>query len=170
MFRTKGDGKEGRAYHHNLIEDVASLDVGAGIVLGSIYFEWAIRRAIVALGKSSVSELNAKFKAGHNLGYEDLKRLWKEEVAGRDGISGLTDVFDLNPKKPVFGKLKLTGRDIDRARTRRNEIVHGGRCSPLPKNGFDYVMLQIAAAEALADLVERRSGRSIYSPIRRKTK
>ena len=169
MFRTKGDGKEGRSYHRKLIENVAALDVGAGIVLGGIYFEWAIRRAIVALGKSSVAELNAKFKAEHNLGYDDLKKLWKDEVAGRDGIRGLTDVFDLNPTKPVFGKLKLTGRDIGRARRRRNEIVHGGRSSPLPKNGFDYVRLQIAAAETLADLVEER-GRSIYNPIRRRPK
>jgi len=171
MFRTKGDGKENAHYHREMILAVARIDVGAAIVLGAIYFEWAVKRTILALGKSPVSKLNDLYKNGEDgkrLNMSKLKDLWKHEVQGCFGVPTLSDCFDTKKDKKVFGCLKLTWRDLERARELRDNIVHGGRCSPQPKNGMDYVELEIAAAEALAELVVSKSGKSIFKPIRRK--
>lgn len=95
MFRTKGAKKEDRWYHRDLIIKTAKMDVGAGIVLSAIYFEWAIRRTILALGKSPVGQLNELYKADKRLGMDELQKLWNVEVANRGGMVRLPDVFDL---------------------------------------------------------------------------
>lgn len=154
MFRVKGRLAESRQNHENLINHVTSKDPGAGIILAAVYFEWCVRRSIVALGKSSVAELNAKIKA-ERLNLEDLKSLWQKEVCVFvDGhkVSGLPDVFDMQRIKPVFGTLKLSWVDIDRARKRRNELVHGVRCAPLERTGAKYVALLLAASKVLSDI------------------
>ena len=154
MFRVKGVLKESREYHEKLIADVAKSDVGAGIILAAVYFEWCVRRSIVALGKSPIGDLNEKLHT-ENLNFEKLKSLWKQEVTVvRDGkvVSSLSDVFDLAKNKPAFGSLKLIWSDIDKARKRRNELVHGSSCAPLEKNGMKYVALLLEAAKKLDEL------------------
>lgn len=156
MFRVKGMLKESREYHEKLIGEVASRDIGAGIVLAAVYFEWCVRRSIVALGKSPVATLNAKLNS-EILSFDKLLGLWKSEVsveyAGRK-IANLPDVFDLRKNKPVYGTLKLMWKDIDKARRKRNELVHGGHCAPLEKHGMKYVALLIDAAHVLSELCE----------------
>lgn len=173
MFRTKGNGKEDATYHKRMILHIAEIDVGAAIVIGAMYFEWAIKRAVLALGSSPISTLNEMYRHGEDgqkLGMDKLKKLWKEELRGCVGCTSLSDYFDSKKNKRSFGRLKLTWRDLERARKLRNNIVHGGRCSPPPQNGIDYVELEVAAAEELAKLVETRTRKSIYNPIRRKCK
>lgn len=166
MFRVRGADRQNRQYHIALIQKVAADDLGAGIILGAVYFEWCVRRSIVALGKSSVADLRKRMK-DYGMGFENLRKLWREEVCKRySDVPVLPCVFDSLKKKPRFGKLLLDWHGIDSARKMRNRLVHGDVCTPLEKKGQAYVDLLLAASDIIADLTESK-GRSIFKIIRR---
>ena len=169
MFRVKGTNRQDRQYHIDLIRKVAAYDLGAAIILGAIYFEWCVRRSIVALGKSSVTDLRKKMK-DRGMGFEGLRKLWREEVCKRySDVPILSRVFDSLKKKPRFGKLLLDWHGIDSAHKMRNRLVHGDMCTPLEQKGQAYIDLLLAASNILADLTESK-GRSIFKIIRRDVK
>ena len=169
MFRVKGKERQDRKWHENTIRRVAEIDLGAAIILSATYFEWCIRRSILALGSSSVHDLACALK-NSKLSFEKLVELWNREVSvrfvGEEKIT-LSLIFDQCKNKPKFQNHLLTWQNIQRARKVRHAIVHGDRCSPLEPNGRKYVELLIAASAILSDLVEK-NGRSIFSIIRRK--
>ena len=169
MFRVKGENRQDRQYHIDLIRKVAAYDLGAAIILGSIYFEWCVRRSIVALGKSSVADLHKAMK-DRGMGFDKLRKLWRLEVCRRyPDLPALPLVFDSLKNKPKFGKLQLDWHGIDCARKMRNRLVHGDTCTPLEHQGRAYVDLRLAAGNLLADLTESK-GRSIFKTIRRDIK
>ena len=169
MFRVKGTKRQDRQYHIDLIRKVATDDLGAAIILGAVYFEWCVRRSVVALGKSSVADLRNKMK-DRGMVFEKLLELWRAEVCKRyPDIPTLPLVFDSLKKKPRFGKLLLDWHGIVSARKMRNRLVHGDRCTPLEQKGQAYIELLLAASSILADLVESK-GRSIFKIIRRDIK
>ena len=169
MFRVKGEGRLDRDWHEAMIAKIAAMDVGAGIILAATYFEWCVRRSIVALGESSVHDLSLKLK-DPNLKFGPLVELWNDEVAGRfvnGNTSTLSTLYDQCKNKPRFGNLPLTWQNIGRARKLRNALVHGDRCTPLEVHGQKYVDLLIAASASLAIMAEK-NGHSIFKVIRRK--
>ncbi len=171
MFRVKGERRQDRDWHEKMIAKVAAVDVGAGIILAATYFEWCVRRSIVALGVSSVHELSLKL-TDPNLRFDDLVELWNTEVAGRFGsgeMLTLPMLYDQSKGKPRFGNLPLTWQNIGRARKLRNALVHGDRCTPLDVHGRKYVDLLIAASARLAKTAED-NGHPIFNVIRRKAK
>ena len=171
MFRVKGKERQDRTWYENTIRRVAEIDLGAAIILSPTYFEWCIRRSILALGSSSVHDLACELK-NPKLSFEKLVELWNREVSvrfvGEEKIT-LSLIFDQCKNKPKFQNHSLTWQNIQRARKVRHAIVHSDRCSPLEPNGRKYVELLIAASAILSDLVEK-NGRSIFSIIRRTIK
>lgn len=163
MFRVKGDGKENQQYHELLIRKVAKCDVGAGIILAAVYFEWCVRRSIVALGRSEVAYLN-ELLARKDVDTDALIEIWRADVQN-ESIPSLPNVFDLEKGKPRFGNLVLTWKDVGKARKMRNRLVHGNRCTPLSQTGVKYVELLIAAADKLIRISSDRD-RSIFRVIR----
>ena len=169
MFRVRGANRQDRQYHIDLIRKVAAYDLGAAIILSAIYFEWCVRRSIVALGKSSVADLHKAMK-DRGMGFDNLRKLWRLEVCRRyPDLPTLPLVFDSLKNKPKFGKLQLDWYGIDRARKMRNRLVHGDTCTPLEHQGLAYIDLLLAASNLLANLVESK-GRSIFKTIRRDVK
>ena len=167
MFRVKGKERQDRMWHENTIRSVADIDLGAGIILAATYFEWCVRRSILALGYSYVRDLSCQLRSP-KLNFDSLVELWKEEVANRVGDSfTLPMVFDCRKNKQKFGNLLLTWQNILKARKQRHSIVHGDRCSPLEIHGRKYVELLIAASAVLSNVVEE-NGYSIFKIIRRK--
>lgn len=165
MFRVKGNGKENQQYHELLIRKIAKCDIGAGIILAAVYFEWCVRRSIVALGRSEVVYLN-ELLARRNVDMDALLEIWRADVQNED-IPSLPNVFDLEKGKPHFGNLVLTWKDVGKARKMRNRLVHGNRCAPLNQTGTKYVELFIAAADRLIR-ISTDQGRSIFRVIRGK--
>ena len=169
MFRVKGENRQERQYHVNLIWKVYHEDVGAAVILAASYFEWCIRRCILALGASSVTELRKKLN-DRQMDVEGLKDLWKSEVCTQHkNIPSLPNIFDLQRPKPRFDNTPLTWQSIDRARRLRNDLVHGAKCDPLEKHGRKHVELLIAASNVLIDLAEKRK-HPIFGIIRRGVK
>jgi hypothetical protein len=167
MFRVKGEERQDRIWHEKTIRCVADIDLGAGIILSATYFEWCVRRSILALGSSSVSDLSCQL-CNPGLNFDGLVELWNKEVAWRFGNDfTLPMVFDHRKNKPKFGNLSLTWQNIQKSRKRRHSIVHGDRCSPLEIHGRKYVDLLIAASAVLSTVVEE-NGYSIFNIIRRK--
>ena len=171
MFRVKGKERQDRTWHENTIRRVAEIDLGAAIILSATYFEWCIRRSILALGSSSVHDLTHELK-NPKLSFEKLVELWNKEASVRfvsEEKITLPLFFDRCKNKPKFQNHPLTWQNIQRARKVRHAIIHGDRCSPLGANGQKYVELLILASAVLSDLVEK-NGYSNFSIIRRKTR
>ena len=167
MFRVKGKGHQDRIWHENTIRRIADIDIGAGIILSATYFEWCVRRGILALGCSSVKDLSCQLRSS-KLNFDALVELWKVEVANRFGAKfNLPMLFDKLKNKPKFGSLSLTWQNIQKARKQRHSIVHGDRCSPLEIHGRKYVELLIAASAVLSNVVDE-NGYSVFNVIRRK--
>jgi hypothetical protein len=169
MFRVKGAEHQDRDWHENTNRRIACIDLGAGIILAAIYFEWCVRRSILALGSSSVHDLSEALK-NPKLNFEMLVELWNKEVVGRLGCDKkitLSIVFDGRKNKPKFKDMSLTWQNIQKARKMRNALVHGDRCSPLEIHGRKYVELLIMASAILSNVVEE-NGYSIFNIIRRK--
>ena len=171
MFRVKGEMRQDQDWHEKMIAKVAAMDVGAGIILAATYFEWCVRRSIVALGASSVHELSLKLK-DPQLKFDNLVELWNAEVAGLFGngdMPTLPMLYDQSKNKPKFGNLPLTWQNIGRARKLRNTLVHGDRCTPLDVHGRKYVDLLVAASARLAKTAED-NGHPIFNVIRRQAR
>jgi len=167
MFRVKGKERQDRIWHEQTIRCVADIDLAAGIILAATYFEWCVRRSILALGCSSVRDLSCQL-SGPALNFDGLVELWNEEVAWRFGNDfTLPMVFDHRKNKPKFGNLPLTWQSIQKARKQRHSIVHGDRCSPLEIHGRKYMDIFIVASAVLSNIVEE-NGYSIFNIIRRK--
>ncbi len=169
MFRVRGENRQDRQYHVSLIWNVYKEDVGAAIILAATYFEWCIRRCILALGATPVSDLRTTMN-NPGMNTDGLKDLWKSEVClQHSDICALPDVFDSQRPKQVFDGTKLTWQNIGRARKARNDLVHGARCEPLEAHGKKHVEIFIAASDILIKLAENH-GRSIFKIIKRGVK
>ena len=167
MFRVRGVNCENRQYHINLIRAVSEHDLGAAIILAAVYFEWCVRRCIMALGTSPVMELRATLN-NKRTNIEALKSIWSAEVH-KQGLPTLPSLFDSMERKPKFRNLTLDWKSINNAMKMRNRLVHGSNCNPKNENGSKYVELFLAATNILADLAESK-GYSIFAIIRRKPK
>lgn len=169
MFRVKGENRQDRQYHVDLIWDVHKKDIGAAVILAAAYLEWCIRRCILALGASPVAELRKKLNE-RQMDVEGLKGLWKSEVCSQHkDIDTLPNLFDLQRLKPRFDNTPLTWQSIDRARRLRNDLVHGAKCDPLEKHGRKHLEILIAASDVVINLVEKHKS-SIFRIIRRGVK
>ena len=169
MFRVKGENRQDRQYHVDLIWKVYNEDVGAAVILAASYFEWCIRRCILALGASSVAELRKKLN-DRQMDVEGVKDLWKSEVCSQHKeIHTLPKVYDLPRSKPRFDNTPLTWQSIDRARRLRNELVHGAKCDPLERHGRKHVEILVAASDVLINLAEKHK-HSIFRIIKRGAK
>lgn len=168
MFRIKGEKRQDRQYHVNLIWDVYDKDVGAAVILAATYFEWCIRRCILALGVSAVADLRKKLN-DKEMNIDGLKDLWRAEIGDQHEeriIKTLPNVFDVPMPKPTFDGVKLTWQSIGRARKLRNDLVHGARCEPLDKHGRKHVEILLAASDSLIKLAEEHK-RALFKIIKR---
>ena len=166
MFRIRGANRQNREYHVDLVHKVANDDWGAAIILAAVYFEWCVRRCIIALASAPVADIRKKVN-DRRMSFDKLQKTWAKEVCGqRPDVPALADVFDSIKGKPHFGNLVLEWRSIDYARQLRNRLVHGERCDPLERNGRKYVELLLAASDVIVQLSESR-GQSIFKPIKR---
>ena len=168
VFRIRGVNRQDRQYHVDLIRKVSNNDLGAAIILAAVYFEWCVRRCIIALGTSPVTYLREKLN-DHRMNAERLQKLWTAEVGKHyPELQTLSYIFDSQKNKPKFGNLQLDWKSIDYARQMRNRLVHGERCTPLEKNGQKFVEILLAASDILVNLAESK-GHSIFMIIRRNT-
>ncbi len=167
MFRVTGEDREDRQYHIDLIRTVSQNDLGAAIILADVYFEWCVRRCIMALGTSSVADLRKRLN-DHRMNFDGRKVLWTKEVHKKD-VPTLPCLFDSRKNKPKFLNLTLDWKGIKNAHKMRNQLVHGYSCNPKKEKGLKYVELLLAAADIIVDLAESR-GRSIFKKIIRRNK
>jgi hypothetical protein len=70
--------KDSSELREERIKQLLNEDPALASLLAVIHFEWTVRRAIVALGKSSNVEVREKLNRCH--GCDRYKDLWKEEV------------------------------------------------------------------------------------------
>ena len=167
MFRVTGEDREDRQYHIDLIRMVSQNDLGAAIILAAVYFEWCVRRCIMALGTSSVADLRKRLN-DHRMNFDGLKTLWTAEVHKKD-LPTLPSLFDSRKNKPKFLNLTLDWKNIKNAHKMRNQLVHGYSCNPKDEKGLRYVELLLAATNIIAYLAESR-GHSIFRKIIRRSK
>lgn len=167
MFRVTGKNRQDHNYHVRMIEAVGKLDMGAGIILAAVYFEWCVTRCIMALGRSSVAEIRRTISEECS-NFDDIVDLWRAEVVvAHSNIPIIPEVFDKKKKKQSFRGRVLTWDAIKKARKSRNELVHGKRCDPLEKHGRKHLDILLAASGIIAELAEV-SGHSIFRVVRRK--
>lgn len=166
MFRVKGKDKQDHEYHVKLIEGVASKDIGAGIVLAAVYFEWCVRRCILALSISPVAAIRAKLD-DKKMHIDELHDLWKCEVKRMHAdVPSLSGFFDNQKKKPTVGGRPLTWARIKQAISKRNCLAHGSCCDPKPIHGEKYLETLLVASRMLVDMAESKK-RSIFKIVRR---
>lgn len=97
----------------NRIEQFLTDDPSLSALLSVVHFEWTIRRAIIALGKSPNVVVRSQLKSCHGL--DRYKDLWKDEVF-------------LNDKLNVRLRLPEAVKDwngLGRAFRLRHRLVHG---------------------------------------------
>ncbi len=75
LVRDKFDERENR------IRGFLQSDPPIAVILSIVHFEWTVRRAVIALGRSPNKCIREKLKSYHGL--EAYKDLWKEQVSGR---------------------------------------------------------------------------------------
>lgn len=133
----------------HLAKETASI----AIILASIDFEWTLRRAILALGRSSTKEIRHKLEATRG-GYEDYKRLWKDEAQPRVGV-GIDNV--------VGNWSKLHGKGS--ASEARGRIVHGASVPISVERARFHVENLISASRALEAFTIQSEGKSLFQRI-----
>jgi len=106
MFLLKDNYKERK----NRIKGFLKTEPPIAIILSAVHFEWTVRRAIIALGKSPNVEIRSKFSK--RFYFDKYKEIWKEEISTPMGLISLVKVVQ------KWDELK---KAIDV----RNKLVHG---------------------------------------------
>jgi hypothetical protein len=89
---------------------IISEDPSLGALLAVVYFEWTVRRAIIALGKSPNVEIRENLHRSRG-GLDGYKKVWKHELSSK-----------LGKRLPEV----VTGwENLRRAFKLRNNLVHG---------------------------------------------
>ena len=142
---------------HAKIRSFIKKDPAIAVILAAADFEWTVRRAILALGRSPTKHIREKVLANCT-GLEKYKNAWKEEVKPRLN----SDLAIVVPNWFVFSK---------QAYPLRHRLIHG----VVGTTGHDYAKEKIdtilGASKAVVDYSLSKSeplyGRKI---VRRKSR
>jgi hypothetical protein len=139
--------------HQFIREYLTKKSAAIAIILASIDFEWMLRRAILALGKSETKDIRQKLRK-LNGGYEGYKKMWHEEVQPRVGYS-----LD----RAVKNWSKLHG---DRSASAvRGSIVHGASVPISLERATIHVENWLTASKMLEKFALEREGLSLFLRI-----
>jgi len=124
------------------------------IILASVDFEWTLRRAILALGKSSTLRIRENVLSNLKGGYDGYKKAWKSEVQPRIGIR-----IDQAVKKWS----RLHGKSS--AEKIRGSIVHGARVPISVSRARLHVENWLSSSKALDELCKKLERKSLFQRI-----
>jgi len=99
------------SFREEKIKQILVEDPPLAALLSVIYFEWTVRRAIIALGSSPNVEIRERMKLDH--GCDKYKQVWKDEVFPKIG-KRLPEVVDVGNWDGLRRAFKL-----------RHRLVHG---------------------------------------------
>jgi hypothetical protein len=94
----------------NRIKGFLKTEPPIAIILSAVHFEWSVRRAIIALGKSPNKEIRNKLLYCHGL--KKYKLLWKNEVSSHN-------------KHPSILTVINNWSDFKNSFEERHRLVHG---------------------------------------------
>ncbi|MBC8148002.1 MAG: hypothetical protein H8E98_08480 [Bacteroidetes bacterium] len=106
MFLVKDNYKERK----NRIKGFLKTEPPIAIILSAVHFEWTVRRAIIALGKSPNMDIRKELRHCHGL--KKYRKLWKKEVACKKTNPALISVVN-------------NWQDFRDAFEERHRLVHG---------------------------------------------
>lgn len=150
-----GFGSQNR---ENEIRRIAEEDPTTAVILGSVHFEWMVKRAILKLGMSPTKALREQledvYKINAMSGHRDYRRIWRREVEPRFKNAALGTVLGRLTKIQNVA-LHLRGR-----------IVHGNGTASR-KNAKDAIDLFLEAGEQLRAYATEH-GEDLDSALRRR--
>jgi len=133
---------------HKKIRSFLADEPTIAVLLAVTDFEWTVRRAILALGRSNTSALNYRFKTENTAGPDRLKEIWKDEVKPRFGE-------DLTAVVPRWQTLK------EKAIILRNKLIHGLQGTTGKSYAQRMVEVILSASTAVTEYAEAK-GERIY--------
>ena len=137
----------------HLTEQAASI----AIILASIDFEWTLRRAILAMGKSPTKVIRKSAFVTLQGGYMAYKDLWRAEVQPRTG---------LRIDQAITNWSSLCGSNG--AASVRGSIVHGASVPITVDRARVHVENWLSASRALEKLALKIERRSLFRRIVRR--
>jgi len=152
MFRVSDNHQR----RHRKISNFLATDPEIAVILGVIEFEWTVRRAILAMGKSPTKEINDRFEKEKIGGLSALNECWKKEVKPRT-------------KNGLCEYLQKDLPQIKKAIALRNKIVHGMQGKASGNYAANSVTSLIKASKDIAALTENMDS-SVYRNIPRRIK
>jgi hypothetical protein len=145
--------KDSSSSREEEIRQILAKDPPLASLLAVIHFEWTIRRAIIALGKSPNVEVRDKLKYCH--GCDKYKDVWKDEVFPKTQLCLPQAVKDW--------------QGLVRAFKLRHRLVHGTASC-----GFDYAKERVdwainAAVDVRSICADREINLDLRLPVRRRS-
>jgi hypothetical protein len=151
MFFVSDNQDERHTFIHELlIEKTASV----AIILASIDFEWTLRRAILAMGRSSTKDIRLKVLASKKGGYNGYKEAWCDEVEPRIGMRIDQAIRNWSSLHGKNGAAKIRG-----------SIVHGASVPISVARATTHVENWLLASRDLEKLALAREGKSLFRRI-----
>jgi len=124
------------------------------LILAAADFEWTVRRAILALGKSPTKQLReVTFKYCSGLG--KYQKCWKSEVGSR--------------LQRALDEIVPDWKHLKEAYELRHELVHGATGTTSTKFATERVDTMLAASEAVARFAQAQMS-PVYGRLRRRLK
>lgn len=140
-----------------MIDKVANINVGAGIILAVTDFEWTLIRSILVLGKTPTVELRDKL-LNKSTKFDKIEAIWNEEIKAQP----LKKLFD--EWQSPDGQKPVEWNDIKAAREVRNILVHSGESSVDDETAHAIIRLLEKACDILCAFAKTQ-GKELYDRL-----